>query len=121
MERYLQKNLRQILSDNIRFIRKALHLTQAQLAIDADISLSYLTDIERCKTWVSDKTLANIAAALHKESYQLLIPRTIILMDENTKILSREYIGDLIAQKKAELEQELSSGLDSLLAQICEA
>ena len=51
------KALRKILSDNIRSYRKELHLTQEALAEAADISLSYLADIEHCKTWISDKTL----------------------------------------------------------------
>ncbi|MDR0597776.1 MAG: helix-turn-helix domain-containing protein [Treponema sp.] len=74
---YVQKDedeLRQILSTNIRAARKSRHLTQTQLALRADLSLSYMTDIERCKTWVSDKTLANIARALGVDPWELLRP-----------------------------------------------
>jgi transcriptional regulator with XRE-family HTH domain len=68
------EDLRVILSTNIRAARKALHITQTQLSIYADISLSYMTDIERCKTWISDKTLIKIAKALNLSAYQLLRP-----------------------------------------------
>jgi transcriptional regulator with XRE-family HTH domain len=74
---YVQKNeneLRQILSANIRAIRKSRHLTQTQLALYADLSLSYMTDIERCKTWVSDKTLEKIARVLDMNPWELLRP-----------------------------------------------
>jgi transcriptional regulator with XRE-family HTH domain len=67
-------DLRQILSINIRAARKDRHLTQTQLAIYADLSLSYMTDIERCKAWVSDKTLLKIAKALEISPWQLLRP-----------------------------------------------
>jgi transcriptional regulator with XRE-family HTH domain len=66
--------LRRTLSKNIRAARKTRHLTQTQLAIYADISLSYMTDIERCKTWVSDKTLLRIAQALDTSPWLLLRP-----------------------------------------------
>ena len=74
---YVQKHengLRQILSENIRAARKNRDLTQTQLALYADLSLSYMTDIERCKTWVSDKTLAKIARALDMNPWELLRP-----------------------------------------------
>jgi transcriptional regulator with XRE-family HTH domain len=67
-----ENGLRQILSANIRAARKRRHLTQTQLALYADLSLSYMTDIERCKTWVSDKTLAKIANALDMSPWELL-------------------------------------------------
>jgi transcriptional regulator with XRE-family HTH domain len=68
------EDLRQTLSENIRAARKSRHLTQAQLAIYADVSLSYMTDIERCRTWVSDKTLLRIAKALGTSPWLLLRP-----------------------------------------------
>jgi transcriptional regulator with XRE-family HTH domain len=69
-----ENGLRQILSTNIRAARKSRHLTQTQLALYADLSLSYMTDIERCKTWASDKTLAKIAGALDMSPWELLRP-----------------------------------------------
>jgi transcriptional regulator with XRE-family HTH domain len=69
-----EDTLRRILSENIRAARKSRHLTQTQLAIYADVSLSYMTDIERCKTWVSDKTLLRIARALNTSPWLLLRP-----------------------------------------------
>jgi transcriptional regulator with XRE-family HTH domain len=69
-----ENGLRQILSANIRAARKSRRLTQTQLALYADLSLSYMTDIERCKTWVSDKTLEKIARALDMSPWELLRP-----------------------------------------------
>ncbi|MDR1148176.1 MAG: helix-turn-helix transcriptional regulator [Spirochaetaceae bacterium] len=68
-------DLRKILSKNIRTAREDLRITQVRLAEYAGISLPYLLDIEHCKTWVSDKTLTNIAKALNVEAYELLVNR----------------------------------------------
>jgi transcriptional regulator with XRE-family HTH domain len=68
------QDLRLILSRNIRAARGGLHLSQAKLAEYSGISLPHLIDIEHCKTWVSDKTLKNIALTLNMEVYQLFIP-----------------------------------------------
>ena len=65
-------NLRQILSSNIRALRARYHLTQEKLAENAEISLPYLSDIEHCKTWVSDKTLIKLAKALRTSPASLL-------------------------------------------------
>ena len=65
-------SLRKILSQNIRIFRKNLHLTQERLAENADISLPYLSDIEHCKTWVSDKKLLKISKALNTTPSELL-------------------------------------------------
>jgi len=68
------RDLRKILSQNIKTIRGALRISQAKLAEHADISLSYLTDIERCRTWVSDKTLQSLAKTLNRKPWELLSP-----------------------------------------------
>ena len=65
-------HLRKILATNIRNLRAKYHFTQERLAENAEISLPYLSYIEHCKTWVSDKTLMKLAKALHVEPSQLL-------------------------------------------------
>jgi len=70
------RDLRSILSENIRKNRVSLCISQAKLAESADISVSHMLDIEYCKTWVSEKTLSNIAHALNLEAYELLMPES---------------------------------------------
>ena len=67
-------NLRHILSGNIKKARSALHITQTKLAQYSDISAAHIIEIGQCKTWVSDRTLANIAKALNMDAYELLLP-----------------------------------------------
>lgn len=107
------KDLRKTLSDNIRSYRKELHLTQEQLAENADISFSYLADIEHCKTWISDKTLLKLAKALHKQPFELLI----VQKPENGKI-DLHLISDIIYEEKKELVKTVSEICDKTVQKI---
>jgi transcriptional regulator with XRE-family HTH domain len=112
-------DLRKILAQNIKAARKALHLTQTKLAESADISLPYMTDIEHCKTWVSDKTLLSIARALNMEVYQLLMPmedNSERKDDDQSKIL-RE-IADIVDIERKNLRKIAENTMDELLEQI---
>jgi transcriptional regulator with XRE-family HTH domain len=68
------RKLRETLAENIKKQRRILSLTQEKLAEIADMSSNMINDIEGCRTWVSDKTILKLAAALHVEVYQLLVP-----------------------------------------------
>jgi transcriptional regulator with XRE-family HTH domain len=112
-------DLRAILSRNIKNARGTLHITQAQLAECADISLSYVIDIERCRTWVSDKTLRNLARALNREAYELLIPleqESTLAPDKKKRVV--EQIAALINAEKAALKKNLDESMEDMLRQI---
>ena len=68
------RELRETLAENIKKQRKILGLMQEKVAKTADMSSNMINDIEGCRTWVSDKTILKLAAALHVEVYQLLVP-----------------------------------------------
>jgi len=91
-------NLRKILALNIKKQREKLGLTQENLAERADISAAMMNDIEGCRTWISDKTLKNLSAALMIDTYRLFIP----------EITSREPI-------PAEVVMELTIDLREML------
>jgi transcriptional regulator with XRE-family HTH domain len=117
------RDLRTVLSQNIRSARGELHITQAKLAEYADISISYMSDIEYCRTWVSDKTLLSIARALNREAYQLLIPARLdasagasAFAGRETRILQR--ITGLIAAKKNEMKKAADSAMSDLVQEI---
>jgi transcriptional regulator with XRE-family HTH domain len=59
---------------NIKHRRKILDISQEKLAKTAEISAQTVNDIEGCRIWVSDKTMAKLAQALQVEAYQLLLP-----------------------------------------------
>jgi transcriptional regulator with XRE-family HTH domain len=69
----MQENeLRSILSYNIKRYRSWGGLSQLELANKLSISTNFLSDIERCKAWISPLTLVKLAEALHIEPYELL-------------------------------------------------
>jgi len=113
------KDLRRILSENIRKNRVSLHISQAKLAEYADISVSHMLDIEYCKTWVSEKTLSKIAQALNLEAYELLIPE----IDEEKeksggKNRSLQQTAELIKARKRLLRKSVDESMDDLMLDI---
>ena len=69
-------HIRNIIAKNVRKYRKLNLLTQEELAEAAEVSNTYIANIECGQTWISDKTLEKIANALHLEEYLLFIPET---------------------------------------------
>ena len=109
-------SLRKILSQNIRIFRKNLHLTQERLAENADISLPYLSDIEHCKTWVSDKTLLKLSKALNTTPSELLnenIPPIEIHLKENS-------MADLLLEQKRQIAKAVSDICNETFSKLLE-
>jgi transcriptional regulator with XRE-family HTH domain len=82
--------LRKTLSTNIKRHRENAGLTQEKLAEKAGISANMINDIEGCRSWVSDKTLVKLAAALQVETYRLFMPPTLTDTD-----LAKTAVADL--------------------------
>jgi len=66
--------LRCILAINLKNHRNMLGLSQEKLAEMAGLSWQTVNSIECQRTWVSDRTLENLAEALKIETFQLLLP-----------------------------------------------
>lgn len=66
------KNIRKVLSENVKYYRFKKHLTQEQLAEKCDISPRYLSDIENFKGNIPVDTLEVIAYHLDVEPFLLL-------------------------------------------------
>lgn len=107
-------SLRKILSENIRNRRKELHLTQDRLAENADISLPYLSDIEHCKTWVSDKTLIKLAKALGKKPSDLLKENESIVQEKSIE----SFYADIIMSQKKQLLETINNICDSTFSEL---
>jgi transcriptional regulator with XRE-family HTH domain len=69
-----ERACRDLLSRNIKRFRGRIGLSQMDLALALDISITFLSDIETGKKWVSARTLAQIAKALRIEVYELFLP-----------------------------------------------
>lgn len=69
-----EKELNGIYIKNIKKFRNERELSQDKLSEMANISSSFLSDIENGKKWGSFETLVSIAGALNVEPYELLLP-----------------------------------------------
>jgi len=64
--------LQRQLGEIVRAERHARKLTQQELAFEAELSLTYIGEIERGQRMVSLDTLQRVARALHLTAAQLL-------------------------------------------------
>lgn len=90
-----KSRIRNVVAQNVRKYRKLEGLTQEQLAEAADVSNTYIANIECGQTWVSDKTLEKVAAALRVEIYLLFISEKSEQNAKDTFVKSRENISYL--------------------------
>jgi transcriptional regulator with XRE-family HTH domain len=107
-----EKDLRYILSANIRRYRNYRKLSQAEFAEMINISIPFLSDIENGKKWVSPRTLAKMADTLDIEAYELLRPEEII-PDMAANVIQK-YTSDIHAM----FEKNLSKLEDKYLVQL---
>lgn len=69
-----EDDLRSILAQNVRRIRREQSLSQEDLAFRCDLDRTYISAVERCIWNVSLGNIGKIAAALEVEPWQLLVP-----------------------------------------------
>jgi len=97
------KNLRIILSNNIRLFRRNHGWSQADLAEKADISITFLSSIERCVKWPYPDTLVKIAKALKIEEFELF--RREKAITDDISILIDRLVGDISVSVKESIEK----------------
>ena len=66
-----KEQIRTILGSNLRKFRGCREWSQMELAEKADISMNFLSEIERGNKWPSSETLQNLADSLDIEIYEL--------------------------------------------------
>lgn len=109
-----QDGVRTVLAQNIKIRRKALGITQAKLAELAEISEPYMNDIERCQTWVSDKTLAKLAWALNIDIHELFVETS--EPSETTAEKHEMYL--LFQRHKQEMHDFIEKSFETLLREV---
>jgi transcriptional regulator with XRE-family HTH domain len=67
----IEQELKKTLGKNIKFFRFRRHFSQADLAEEAFISVTFLSNIERGNNFPHPKTLCNLAEALKVEVWEL--------------------------------------------------
>ncbi len=109
-----QDDVRKVLAQNIKQRRKELGITQAKLAELADISEPYMNDIERCQTWISDKTLSKLAWALHLDLHELFISNN--EATEKSKDRKDTYL--LFQKHKQEITDYVEKSFETLIRDV---
>jgi transcriptional regulator with XRE-family HTH domain len=74
-------DLAQIMGANVRRERRRLGLSQEQLALDADMKRSYLSDLERGRRNPSVRALGRLAEALNVPPSVLVTEPSSVEMD----------------------------------------
>jgi transcriptional regulator with XRE-family HTH domain len=118
-----ERELRAILSANIKRYRNRKEWSQIRLAEKLDISANFLADIETGKSWISSLTLVKLANVLDISVYELFLPLT---RPENTKnaetdakikeILTR-FTNDMTIALDDSVSQALHRSLKNVLKQ----
>jgi len=98
---------RKLLAANIKARRNELGLTQEKLAELVDVSYQMLHDIEGCRTWVSDKTLQRLSAALEVDMYELLCPLAVDRAGDQKGKLNPHLVERLHKTMKADIDRRL--------------
>ena len=111
-----QDDVRKVLAQNIKKRRKELEITQAKLAELADISEPYMNDIERCQTWISDKTLSKLAWTLNLELHELFIENN----EPTEKSTNRKNTYIIFQKCKQEIHDYVDKSFDTLIREILE-
>jgi len=100
-------DVRALLAANIKVERRNVGLSQEKLAELAGLSTQTISDIEGCRTWVSDKTLLKLSEVFRVEIFQLLAPTD---EDEQEAKL-------FLPQRIQKLRQNLKDDVDSRIDQ----
>jgi transcriptional regulator with XRE-family HTH domain len=80
-----EQELKDTLGKNIKFFRFRRQLSQADLAEKADISITFLSNIERGNNFPLAGTLCNLAKALNVEIFELF--RGDIVPDDRKEVI----------------------------------
>ena len=99
--------VKELLSINVKALRKKCNFSQEKLAEIANLSSQSISDIEGCRTWVSDKTLEKLAKALNVDIYQLFIPT-----DENNENNSETILFNRLSKLRTEIKEDIDNRLD---------
>ena len=84
--------IKAILGKNVKFFRNHRKLSQAELASKADISVTFLSNIERGIMFPKVETLSRLTASLEVEVYELF--RTDII-DKDQKVMMNRFSSDI--------------------------
>ena len=86
--------LQEIFSSNLKNARARANLSQINLAVKANLSVSYICDLESGRRWGTPETFAKLSSALNINPFELLLPRP-LSSDEDNIANRRELLAHL--------------------------
>jgi transcriptional regulator with XRE-family HTH domain len=108
-----EKELREILSANIKRYRNRREWSQAKLAEKLAISTNFLSEIETGKGWVSPLTLVKIADALDIEVYELFKEEEPV--NNDVKEIMSQFVRDISIALSQSMTKSISETLNKTL------
>jgi len=101
------EQVKRLLALNIKALRKRSGLSQEKLAEAANLSAQSISDIEGCRTWVSDKTLERLAKTLNVNIFQLFMPP-----NEDDENNSETFLYNRLMKLRATMKEDVDKRLD---------
>lgn len=98
---------KKLLAQNIKTLRKKCGLSQEKLAEAAGLSVQSISDIEGCRTWVSDKTLEKLASAFDADVFLLFMPP-----NEDDKNTLETFMHGRLMELRTALKEDIDDRLD---------
>ncbi|GHV48273.1 hypothetical protein AGMMS49546_38700 [Spirochaetia bacterium] len=108
-----EKELRGILSANIKRYRGRREWSQAKLAEKLEISTNFLSEIETGKGWVSPATLVKLANTLNIEVYELFKVEEPV--NNDAKELMSQFVKDISIALSQSMSRSISDTLNKTL------
>jgi transcriptional regulator with XRE-family HTH domain len=108
-----EKELREILSANIKRYRNRREWSQATLAEKLAISTNFLSEIETGKGWVSPLTLTKLANTLDIKVYELFIEEEPV--NNDVKELMSQFVKDISIALSQSMTRSISKTLNETL------
>jgi transcriptional regulator with XRE-family HTH domain len=99
--------IKELLSLNIKALRKKLGFSQEKLAEYTSLSAQTISDIEGCRTWVSDKTLERLAKVLNVDVFQLFLPT-----DEENGDSPKANLYNRLTKLKISMKEDIDKRLE---------
>ena len=93
--------IRQILAQNIKSFREHRLWSQADLAANSDISIPFLSEIERGNKWPFPDTLGKIASALNVQIHELFRSKT---STDSERDYTAMVVKEMLSAQKAAME-----------------
>jgi transcriptional regulator with XRE-family HTH domain len=68
------RDIRSLLSRNLKRFRSRKQLSQLALANEANLTHNFINEIENCQKWISPETLSKLSEVLEVQPYQFFLP-----------------------------------------------